>query len=105
MDPFESALRPSTPTRTASCRGPSTRPRKGFGEHFGWLDADGNDIVDEAEYNDARAMGIGEYGAIAASGRPGSAASSIRPPASWRFKKNLPFMPDAGGLRGLSSTW
>ncbi len=71
-----------------------------LGEHFGWIDADGDGFISAAEWNNARNSGIGEYGAIAI--QPGSAkgkldAESVR----WRFKKNLPYIPAPLVYRGV----
>src|SRR6266478_3915531 len=33
-----------------------------LGEHFGWIDANGDNFIDAQEWNKARAMGMGEYG-------------------------------------------
>lgn len=64
----------------------------GWAEHFGWLDANRDDILLEAEYNIARDMGIGEYGVAAI--RPGTARGRLDASAVlWRFKKNLPYIP------------
>jgi outer membrane protein assembly factor BamB len=63
-----------------------------LGEHFGWIDSNGDNFVDAQEWNTARAMGMGEYGAVAI--RPDSARGQLLPAAiSWRFKKNLSFIP------------
>ena len=67
MEPFESALKTFDADKDGKLSRAEYATEKGFGEHFGWVDADGNDSLDEAEYNDARAMGIGEYGVAALS--------------------------------------
>jgi outer membrane protein assembly factor BamB len=65
---------------------------KDLGEHFGWIDADGDGFITAAEWNDARNMGIGEYGAIAI--QPGAAKGKLdAEKVRWRFKKNLPYIP------------
>ena len=65
---------------------------KDLGEHFGWIDGDSDGFVTAEEWNTARNMGIGEYGAVAI--RPGDANGKLAPEAiRWRFKKNLPFIP------------
>jgi len=44
------------------------------------------------EWNAARSVGMGDYGAIAI--RPDKAQGKLEPQAAlWRFKKNLPFLP------------
>jgi outer membrane protein assembly factor BamB len=63
-----------------------------LGEHFGWIDANGDAFVDAQEWNTARAMGMGEYGAVAI--WPANARGQLLPAAiRWRFKKNLSFIP------------
>ena len=65
MEPFESALKTFDADKDGKLSRAEYATEKGFGEHFGWVDADGNDILDKAEYDDARAMGFGEYGVAA----------------------------------------
>jgi outer membrane protein assembly factor BamB len=68
------------------------KPDADLGEHFGWLDANSDGVVDQAEWAAAREMGVGEFGVLAI--RPGAARGQLRPDAiRWRFQKNLPFIP------------
>jgi len=61
-------------------------------EHFGWIDTDGDDIIHAAEWNTARNIGIGEFGAFAI--RPGDAQGRLEPHmVLWRFRKNIPYVP------------
>lgn len=63
-----------------------------LGEHFGWIDDNGDGAVDRAEWDAARQMGVGDFGALAI--RPGGARGELPPAAvRWRFQKNLPFVP------------
>ncbi len=65
---------------------------KDLGEHFGWIDDNHDGIVTEAEWNKARSLGTGEYGAIAIDAA--KARGQMAPTAVlWRFKKNLPYIP------------
>jgi outer membrane protein assembly factor BamB len=65
---------------------------KDLGEHFGWIDDNGDGFITEAEWNKARALGTGEFGAIAL--EPEKAKGQLQPTAAlWRFKKNLPYIP------------
>jgi outer membrane protein assembly factor BamB len=60
--------------------------------HFGWIDANRDGLLEEAEWNQARSLGTGDYGILAI--RPG--LSKGRLPAEavrWRFKRNLPYVP------------
>ena len=100
MEPFEAALKTFDTDKDGKLSRAEYATEKGFGEHFGWLDADGNDIVDKAEYDDARAMGIGEYGVAAI--KPAGLKGKVDPnAAAWRFKKNLPFVPTPVVYDGL----
>lgn len=68
------------------------KDKSGWAEHFGWLDANRDDVLLAAEYQVARDMGIGEFGVAAV--RPGAARGRLDPSAvAWRFKKNLPYIP------------
>ncbi len=65
---------------------------KDLGEHFGWIDANSDGFITEAEWNKARALGDGEFGAIAL--EPEKLRGQTKPTAvRWRFKKNLPYIP------------
>jgi outer membrane protein assembly factor BamB len=93
MESFESLLA----TLDADKDGRLTRAefmkdKSGWAEHFGWLDANRDDVLLKAEYDVGRDMGIGEYGVAAI--RPGAARGKLDPSAVvWRFKKNLPYIP------------
>ena len=68
------------------------RVDKEMGEHFGWIDADGDDFITEKEWNTARDLAPGDYGTIAV--RPAGARGKLDPAAVlWRFQKNLPYIP------------
>jgi outer membrane protein assembly factor BamB len=100
MEPFEAALKTFDANQDGKLSRPEWATDKGMGEHFGWVDADSNDVVDAAEYNDARAMGVGEYGIAAL--RPAGLRGKVDPAAAvWRFKKNLPFVPTPLVYNGL----
>jgi outer membrane protein assembly factor BamB len=65
---------------------------KDYGEHFGWIDIDSDGTVTAEEWNTTRALGVGEFGAMAV--RPARARGKLDPAAVvWRFKKNLPYIP------------
>ena len=84
--------RSSTRTRTAGCRHREFSADKEMGEHFGWIDADGDDFITEKEWNTTRDLALGDYGTIAV--RPAGARGKLDPAAVlWRFKKNLPYIP------------
>jgi outer membrane protein assembly factor BamB len=65
---------------------------KDLGEHFGWIDGNSDGFITEAEWNKARSLGTGDFGAIALEPeklRGQLESSAVR----WRFKKNLPYIP------------
>lgn len=65
---------------------------KEMGEHFGWIDADGDDVITEKEWITTRDLGVGDYGTIAV--RPAGSRGKLDPSAVlWRFQKNLPYIP------------
>ncbi|MEO5820076.1 MAG: PQQ-binding-like beta-propeller repeat protein [Vicinamibacteraceae bacterium] len=100
MEPFATALQTFDTDKDGKLSRPEWATEKGMGEHFGWVDADGSGSVDAAEYDDARAMGIGEYGVAAL--KPAGLTGKVDPSVVlWRFKKNLPFVPTPVVYDGL----
>jgi len=71
---------------------PEFKGDKDLGEHFGWIDIDGDGFILEEEWTTTRSLGIGEFGAIAIS--PGAAKGQLPQDAvRWRVKRNLPYIP------------
>jgi outer membrane protein assembly factor BamB len=65
---------------------------KELGEHFGWIDTSSDKFITEAEWNEARALGLGAWGAIAL--KPGQARGQLPESAvRWRVQKNVPYIP------------
>jgi outer membrane protein assembly factor BamB len=65
---------------------------KEMGEHFGWLDENGDEGIDAKEWQTIRMMGMGESGAVAI--QAASANGKVDPASvMWRVKKNLPYIP------------
>jgi outer membrane protein assembly factor BamB len=63
-----------------------------LGEHFGWIDENDDKFIVEQEWNTARSLGIGEWGAIAV--RPENGRGRLEPAAiRWRVQKNIPYIP------------
>jgi outer membrane protein assembly factor BamB len=63
-----------------------------MGEHFGWIDTDGDGFASSSEWNTARNVGTADYGTIAV--RPQDGRGKLAPDAVlWRFLKNLPYVP------------
>jgi outer membrane protein assembly factor BamB len=73
---------------------------KEIGEHFGWIDTSDDRFIDEAEWNVARALGMGAWGAVAI--KPGGARGQLSEAAvQWRFQKNVPYIPSPLIYQGL----
>jgi outer membrane protein assembly factor BamB len=61
-------------------------------EHFGWIDENDDKVIVSDEWNAARSLGLGEWGAIAV--RPGKSRGQLEPSAvRWRIQKNIPYIP------------
>ena len=70
---------------------------KDLGEHFGWIDADSDGFVTAKEWNEARAMGDGEFGAVAI--HPGQSAREAGPRLGpLALQKESAIHPRAAGL-------
>ena len=92
MRPFEAVLNLFDKDEDGRLSRGEFRANKSMYEHFGWIDTDGDDIIDAAEWNTARNIGIGEFGAFAI--RPGDAQGRLEPHmVLWRFRKNIPYVP------------
>jgi outer membrane protein assembly factor BamB len=65
---------------------------KELGEHFGWIDTNDDRSITEQEWNVARNLGMGSWGAVAV--RPADARGQLPATAvSWRMRKNVPYIP------------
>ena len=65
---------------------------KELGEHFGWIDTSDDTFIIEAEWNVARTLGMGTWGAMAL--KPGGTKGQLPVDAlQWRFQKNVPYIP------------
>ncbi len=92
MPTFESQLATLDKDRDGRLSRAEFEGDKELGEHFGWIDADGDNFITAKEWNEARSMGSGEFGAIAI--RADKAEGKMDPKSvTWRFRKNLPFIP------------
>jgi outer membrane protein assembly factor BamB len=68
------------------------RGDKDLGEHFGWIDVNDDKVIVDKEWNVARSLGLGDWGAIAI--RAGDGKGQLAPSAiKWRFQKNIPYIP------------
>lgn len=63
-----------------------------LGEHFGWIDTSDDRFITEAEWNVARTLGVGAWGAMAIT--RGSARGQLaETTVQWRFQKNISYIP------------
>jgi outer membrane protein assembly factor BamB len=92
MSTFEAALTQYDKDRDKRISNEEFKADKELGEHFGWIDADSDGFVTAAEWNVARTLGMGDYGAVAI--RADQAQGKLDPAkVTWRFKKGLPYIP------------
>ena len=92
MPTFESALAKYDKDKDGRLSLQEFSPDPDLGEHFGWIDSNSDNFIDAREWNEARALGMGDYGAVAI--RPGAAHGQLKAGAvAWRFQKNLPYIP------------
>jgi hypothetical protein len=67
----------------------SPKGHQGPREHFGWIDDNSDGFITEAEWNKARSLGAGDFGAIAL--EPEKLQGQLESSAvRRRFKKHLP---------------
>lgn len=65
---------------------------KDLGEHFGWMDENGDLVIEAKEWETTRMLGMGESGAVAI--RASTTRGKVDPASVvWRAKKNLPYIP------------
>ena len=89
---FASALKQNDQDKDGRLSLQEFRGDKELGEHFGWIDVNDDHFIVAEEWNTARTLGMGEFGAIAV--HPGSGQGQLPESAiRWRFKKNLPYIP------------
>jgi len=92
LPPFTGTLQKLDANKDGRLSAPELGADKELGEHFGWIDADGDGFITEKDWNTTRDLGVGEYGTIAV--RPRGARGKLESAAVlWRFQKNLPYIP------------
>jgi outer membrane protein assembly factor BamB len=92
MPAFPSALAQYDKDKDGRVSEQEFRTDKEWGEHFGWIDENDDKFIVAEEWEKARMLGIGEWGAFAI--RPGNAKGQLEPSSiRWRQQKNLPYIP------------
>ena len=67
------------------------KDEKDWFEHFAWVDSNHDGLVDAKEWETARGLGVGNYGAVSI---PLTSKGALAITAvTWRFKRNLPYVP------------
>ncbi len=91
--PFEKGLKEHDANRNGRIEFDELRGQPEFQEHFGWIDANGDGVVEEHEYNSIRNASGGGHGltAIRLPGNPAGDRTSSG--VAWRYKKAYPNIP------------
>jgi outer membrane protein assembly factor BamB len=92
MSTFASALATYDKDKDGRLSKDEFRADPDLGEHFGWIDENDDGFIDAKEWDTARSLGLGDWGAIAV--RPGNARGQLEAGAiRWRLQKNVPYIP------------
>jgi outer membrane protein assembly factor BamB len=92
LPPFDTVLQKHDADKDGRASAQEMSSQKDMAEHFGFFDLDGDTFITAQEWNTMRALGVGDFGAIAI--RPADARGKLDPKAAlWRFQKNLPYIP------------
>jgi outer membrane protein assembly factor BamB len=93
LPPFDSVLAKYDTDKDGRLSRQEFSADKDLGEHFGWIDTNADNFIDAGEWNEARSLGQGDFGAVSI--RPGGARGQLSAGAvvAWRFQKNLPYIP------------
>ena len=71
-----------------------------WSEHFGWIDRDHDGLIQAAEWDDARQLGVGEFGAISLR-LEGKGRLDPSKAVAWRFQRNVPYIPTPILYKGI----
>jgi outer membrane protein assembly factor BamB len=86
MSTFEAALTQYDKDHDKRISNQEFKADKELGEHFGWIDADSDGFVTAAEWNVARTLGMGDFGAVAI--RADQAQGKLDPAkVTWRLQE------------------
>lgn len=92
LPPYDTVLQKYDADKDGRISSQEFAANKDWAEHFGFFDLDPDGFIDSKEWGTMRALGVGDYGAVAI--KPGDARGTLDPKAvSWRFQKNLPYIP------------
>lgn len=92
LPPFDTILQKLDADKNGRLAQKEVLAEKELGEHFGWMDENGDLVIDAKEWETTRMLGMGESGAVAI--RAASISGKVDPASVvWRAKKNLPYIP------------
>ncbi len=92
IPPFETMLEKLDKDKDGKLSQQEFLADKDMGEHFGWVDANGDGFIDAKEWDTVRMMSVGDSGATSV--RPGATRGQLPATAVlWRMQKNLPYIP------------
>lgn len=88
---FAAVLEKTDKNKDGKVSAAESKTEKDWEEHFGWVDRNGDGQIDAAEWEEARTLGMGPYGAISVrmNGKGKLEAESV----DWRLQKNIPYIP------------
>lgn len=91
LPPFEDTLKKQDTNNDRRIHKDEMKSNAEAAEHFGWLDANNDNYVDQAEYDFVRSSTISGHGitAVRLGGRGDVTATNV----SWRLKKTYPNIP------------
>lgn len=91
LPPFEDSLKKEDKDNDRRIHRDEMKANAEFAEHFGWLDANNDNYVDQAEYDFVRTSTMAGHGvtAIRLGGRGDLTATNV----AWRLKKTYPNIP------------
>jgi outer membrane protein assembly factor BamB len=92
LPPFDTVLQKHDADKDGRVSAQEFKSSKDMAEHFGFFDGDADTFITAQEWATMRALGVGDYGALAV--RPGDSRGKLDSKAVlWRFTKNLPYIP------------
>jgi len=88
---FAAVLEKVDKNRDGRISAEESKEEKDWAEHFGWVDRNDDKLLVAAEWDEARNLGVGQYGALSL---PLDGKGRIEPASvHWRFQRNIPYIP------------
>lgn len=88
---FAAVLEKTDKNRDGKISIEESKEEKDWAEHFGWVDRNDDKLIEGAEWDEARSLGVGNYGAISMplNGKGRIEATAVH----WRMQRNIPYVP------------